>query len=98
MRLFPRLTSERDFAIEAVMRTSDSEFSFRVILKLANGGRNDINVKFDVLFDFVAFRAAALIAANVFLRHEAEEGTLEGRRAWLDVIERATNRVSEVEP
>lgn len=98
MRPLPKLTSERDFAIAAVTRTSDPEFSFRVILKLANGGRHDIQVKYEVLFDFDAFRATALIAANVFLRHEAEERTLEGQRAWLDMIERATNRVSEVEP
>ena len=95
MTPLPRLTSETGFVIEQVARKPDTSGDFVVTLRLTDGERRSLCVSHDMLFDFGAFRAAALFGANVLLRHEAEEQTLEGRLAWLNIVSEAIIRGNE---
>lgn len=92
MRSLPTLTRDGDFIIEKVTRHSDPNLSFRVSLRLANGEHRSFLVSAEVLFEFDAFRIAALEGANVFLRHEAEERNPEGQQSWLDLIDEAISQ------
>ena len=88
------LTCDRGFTIERLTRNDErgSEFPFRVSLRLSDRTQHEFRVRAPVLFDYEEFRMAALYGANVYLRHEAETGTEEGRIAWLDLIEQAIQR------
>ncbi len=92
MKPQPTLTRDGKFTIESVTRHSDANDSFRVSLRLTNGERRSVLVNAEMLFDFGAFRIAALIGANVYLRHEAEELTTEAQQVWLDLIDEAISQ------
>ncbi|MEK6262245.1 MAG: hypothetical protein AABP62_26910 [Planctomycetota bacterium] len=91
----PKLTSEANVVIEQVVRKPDIPGDFVVTFRLADGERRSVCVSYKVLLDFAEFRAAALFSANVFLRHEAEQGTPESLCVWLGVISEAIIRGNE---
>ena len=61
-------------------------------LVLKGGERRIVTVSYSQLFDFFAFRDTALGSINLFLRHEAEVGTTQGKLAWLNLIQAAIQR------
>ena len=92
MRDYPKLITATDFSIEKVTRKPDLSGEFNVTLKLTDGERRSVVGHYEMLFDFEAFRAAALFAANVLLLHPAQERTPNGRTAWLTLISEAIKR------
>ena len=93
----PKLTTAEKFTIEEVTRKSDTSGDFVVTIRFADGERRTINVSFQVLLEFGAFSEAALFAANVLLRHQAEERTPLGRIAWLELLSEAIERSTSKE-
>ncbi len=89
MKSLPKLTRDGRFTIESVTRHSGPEGSFRVSLRLSNRERRHVVVNAEALFDFNTFRIAALVQANVYLRHDAETRTPERQQHWLDEIDEA---------
>ena len=92
MSQFPKLICETKFVIESVVRKPHVSFDFLVTLVLKGGERRIVTVSYSQLFDFFAFRDTALGSINLFLRHEAEVGTTQGKLAWLNLIQSAIQR------
>lgn len=86
------LITTNNFSIERIAPCREYESHFELTLLIAGNERRDIYVANTDLLNFIAFRSAALRCACVVLRHEAEDRTPEGRRAWLDLIDEAIRR------
>ena len=97
MTTMPKLTTTDNFTIEEVTRKSDTSGNFAVTIRFMDGERRTIDVSYQVLLDFGAFSEAALFAANVLLRHQAEDRSPKNRFSWLKTISEAIERSTSKE-